>query len=196
MLDKVLLSGAAIGLTLFLASCATLSQQECEAGDWRAVGMSDGANGYPASRIEDHNSACSDYNISVNRELYEAGRQDGLRSYCRLERAERDGLRGRRNYNSCQGEIGIAFNRVYDAANEVYRIDAQINSSESNLDGLSSQLYNNGLTDDQRAVLLSRIDSALGRIDNLERERWALQRDLERTRRWEELRLQAAGVAY
>lgn len=187
---------AIIGLGGVLAACATLSKAECTAGDWRSIGIGDGAQGYPASYIDNHISACAEHGITLNRQLYEAGRQEGLGSYCRLGRAESDGRAGRTNYNSCQGEIGVAFGRVHTAARGLYDLNTRMTSLDSELNALVARLANAELTAEQRAALGVQIRSLQDTRVVLERERSARESELATIRRAEEQRLAQANIAY
>lgn len=124
----------------WLAGCATLSKSECEAGNWRALGVSDGSHGYPASRYDLHVKACVRYDIAPNEALYLVGREEGLVSYCRLEIAARDGVVGRINYKVCSGELGISFNRVYDKARDIYRARSVAADMRSEIDDVLNKL--------------------------------------------------------
>ncbi len=82
-------------------------------GDWRGIGVADGIHGYAANRLDDHVKACAEHGITPNRELYEAGRAEGLKVYCRLDRAADEGLANKPNYQVCSGELAVSFNLVY-----------------------------------------------------------------------------------
>ena len=79
-------------LTLLLASCATMSPDECRFANWHDVGLGDGLAGRPLSvynsRIED----CTEAAVRVDGNAYLRGRDEGLQSYCRLENAVVVGL--------------------------------------------------------------------------------------------------------
>lgn len=150
-----------------LSGCATLNKAQCEAGDWHNLGINDGANGLPASHINEHVSACAEHGISINRELYMAGRTQGLRQYCQLERAESDGRAGRTNFNSCTGDIGISFARVYDASREIFLLKQERNGLESSMDNLLRNITADGLTQDKRRAIKLRIEIEQDRMDLL-----------------------------
>lgn len=186
---RLSLAAAAFVGALVLASCATLSEAECEAGDWRAIGISDGANGYPPSYIDNHIEACSEYGVAVDRQLYLQGREQGLERYCTLETAERDGRRGRRNYGTCEGEMAVSFLLVHRAARSVSEAEAKIDSVDAEIDGLFSRLSNRELSDAERTSIMLEIDSVRRTRFSLERALLDAERDLAEIRREEELRL-------
>lgn len=79
---------------LALASCASLSEEECRAGDWYGIGVADGAEGRGPDRIEAHRRACADAGIAPDLEAWQKGRERGLRLYCTPEKAYREGREG------------------------------------------------------------------------------------------------------
>lgn len=195
-MSRFLLIIAAFCAAGLLAACATLSKAECEAGDWRSVGIADGVNGRPASYISNHVSACSEYGITLDNRLYETGRQEGLRTYCRLERAEREGREGNRNYNSCQGEIGVSFNLVYAAAKAVHDVEVKLSNIDGDISSAVAELARPDIDDARRAALRSEIQSLQSSRRSLERELSTRERELASIRRTEEARLRQAGIAY
>lgn len=186
---RLVLAAAGFLAVLVLASCATLSKAECEAGNWRAIGISDGASGYPATHVENHVEACAEHGISVDHALYEQGRQQGLERYCTLERAERDGRRGRRNYGTCEGEMAVSFLLVHRAARSVGEIESRLASVDAELDALLAGLGNRDLTDADRRSIIADIESVRRSRSLLEHDLAAAERELARVRREEELRL-------
>lgn len=161
----------AVLLTPMLAACASLSQDQCQAGDWRAIGMEDGRQGRPLSRLSNHTEACSEYGIAVDQALYLDGREQGLLSYCRPEVAARESVDGRRYYNVCEGAAGQSFARVYAAGERIYQLEAELNSIGSEIDSVSRQLRQSGLSE-------SEVASLLREIRFLERDRNSLRRDI------------------
>ena len=85
-------------IALFLSSCSTLNQNECKAADWKTIGYTDGVRGYKASRIDKHRSACAEYKIQPNLDIYTKGRYEGLKQYCTSATAYKKGISGY-NYN-------------------------------------------------------------------------------------------------
>jgi hypothetical protein len=139
-MPRLLLVLATLVLAVWLAGCATLSRSECEAGNWREIGAADGSYGYPASRFDMHVKACTRYEVAPDRTLYLAGRDEGLVSYCRLERAAREGVAGRTNYKVCSGELGLSFDRVYDEGRDVYRARSDAADIRSEINDVSGKL--------------------------------------------------------
>ncbi len=85
------LAAISIGLT----GCSSLSQKECQTGDWKGIGYRDGLQGKQPSEISEHQKACSDYRIKLDTEEYERGREAGLAKYCLPNNGYRLGKNGK-----------------------------------------------------------------------------------------------------
>ncbi|UYQ71924.1 DUF2799 domain-containing protein [Pelagibacterium flavum] len=195
-MPRLLLICAALLGALVLASCATLSQEQCEAGDWRAIGFSDGADGRPADRLSSHVEACSEYGIAVDNALYQSGRAEGLRVYCRLGNAERQGRAGESYFGVCEGELGVAFARVHQAGREVFNLQAEINSLDSEIDAKLAELRSGNPTPEQIATLTRELTILQTERRVRELRLRSAEQSLSALRRQEEARLSLAGIGY
>ncbi|MFW1677480.1 DUF2799 domain-containing protein [Pontibacter sp. JAM-7] len=103
----------AIWPMLLLVGCASLNQQQCEQAAWYRLGVSDGANGYPVSRLQSHQKACDKFSIDVVASDYAAGHQQGLLRYCTQASGFEVGWLNLPYYEVCTGEAEAAFLRGY-----------------------------------------------------------------------------------
>lgn len=86
---------AAILGVLVLAACASLSEDQCLAGDWTGIGYADGANGRGPDYIERHQKACAKVGVTPDVTAWLAGRSQGLALYCTPAKAYTEASRGR-----------------------------------------------------------------------------------------------------
>jgi len=86
---------------LVLAGCATLTKEECQSADWYQIGVTDGAEGYGAERLQSHRRACAKVGVSPDAEQWLAGRERGLRLYCTSSKAFEEGQNGRTIRGGC-----------------------------------------------------------------------------------------------
>ena len=193
-MSRWLLASLAVAIGVLLASCATLSEEQCQTGDWRSIGINDGARGRPISYVSNHIDACAEYGIGLDQTLYQAGRDEGLQAYCRLDVAAREGLDGERYYGVCEGNLGIAFARVHGAAEDVYDLEAELNSIDSEISSLVSRLGRGGLSEDDAAELASDIRSLERDRDSVRRQIRLAENRLRAIQRDEQLRLSLAGA--
>lgn len=191
---RILIVVAALFLAIGLAGCATLSKQQCQTGDWQSIGLVDGQHGYAASRYSEHVEACAEHGLGANRSLYNAGREQGLRSFCTLSKAAEIGLENRTNYNVCRGELGLSFNRVYREANDVYAAEKEIEFAHTRIESLTHRLSQPKLADIIRADTLSDLLYEQSRLVALEKTRRTQERELREVQAEESRRLAAHGI--
>nr|WP_294867859.1 DUF2799 domain-containing protein [uncultured Pseudogulbenkiania sp.] len=110
-------------LTVLLAGCATLNEQECRSKPASELGREDGRQGYGLWRLDKHVEACARFGLGIDRQAYLAAREQGLREYCTPDNGERVGRRGERYENVCPAELEAAFLKRYYPAYLEYRLD-------------------------------------------------------------------------
>lgn len=127
---------------ILLSGCATLSEGQCRTLSWEQLGRQDGRQGYPTSRLFEHQKACAEYGISIHRDDYFQGRDIGLLDYCTASNGYRQGREGARYHNVCPAKLEPEFlaryrdgEVVHDAANDLKRLEERIDRIEYQLDG-------------------------------------------------------------
>lgn len=95
---RLLLLGA---LAIILNGCATLSETECASGNWYQLGYQDGKFGRDSDYVLNHESACIEYGVRLNRDQYEQGRQKGLEVYCTGHNGFQQGVNGSYANQNC-----------------------------------------------------------------------------------------------
>jgi len=201
---KWILGGAGVaGVALMLGSCATMSEDQCRAGDWGGVGFADGAAGYTADRIQEHAKACAKHQIAPDFAVYSAAREDGLRRYCTPESGFSAGRRGASYARVCPAELEGDFLPAYEDGRVTHAAESALESARSSVDGYArrleelddklrakqEELRQEGLTDEQREQIRNRIQEV--RQERRDRERdWRRAQDelREAERRWDEVR--------
>jgi len=129
---------------LLLSACATLSEDQCRAGNWYEIGKNDGADGRQSSFLAQHAKACRDYGIRPVASEWERGRRDGLPLYCVPSRAYHEGTRGKHLSPVCPVEQldqleranarGLAYNRITQEIGEIEREISSINAELARLE--------------------------------------------------------------
>ena len=123
------------GSALLLASCSSLSEEECKLGDWNAIGLADGSKGRESAAIEDHRKACAEVGVRPDLSAYLAGRERGLQSYCTPGNGYQEGLHGRAYEGVCPQASEQAFVAAHGAGLEVHRAKHRIDALEHKLRG-------------------------------------------------------------
>lgn len=153
---------------LLLASCATMSPEECKVADWSQVGMRDGLDGRPMSYLAARDEDCTKAGVNINIGPYKLGRDEGLRSYCRPDNAVRVGLSGGSYAGVCPPETDAAFQHHYQAARYVHGLRHDVRAFDERIDALERRLHElhrseekrlaDASTEEQRRAIRKSID--------------------------------------
>lgn len=132
---------AAVGAgALWLGSCATMSEDQCLAGDWGGQGYRDGADGLSMSRLEDHAKACAKHGVAPDETPYRSAREDGLRVYCTRERGFEEGREGDAYHQVCPAELEADFLPAYRDGQIVNVAESALESAVSAVDSYAGRL--------------------------------------------------------
>lgn len=184
---KWLIVSAAAGALLGLASCATMSADQCLAGDWVGQGYSDGASGMSMSRLADHAEACANHGVTPDAAAYRSGRDQGLVRFCTPANGFRAGRTGSGYAGVCPAYLEADFMPAYRDGQIVHDFEQALSNARSRVDSLGhrleelddkitgkqAELRAEGLTDAQR-------DQIRNRIQEIRRERADAERDWRR----------------
>jgi hypothetical protein len=159
----------AASLMLTLGACSTIPADECAHVDWHLLGIQDGRDGYPHSRIQRHADACSKAGVIPDTARWEAGRNIGLEDFCRLPNAVEHGLARKSYAGVCANG---RFARLHDAARALADARHEIESVDRELERRERQFASNRRLDDrERARLWGEIRSLERRRDRLTEDR-------------------------
>lgn len=164
-----------IGVTLaalVVSGCAGMSDEECLATDWTAVGYEDGARGYTAERFSRHRTACAKHGITADFGAYQAGREQGLVEYCQPGRGYDVGASGGRYYGVCSPDLEPGFLDAYNEDYHLYTLRSNVNRANSNISARERELEN--VEDEMRAK-----EAALIAPDTTTEQRILLVADLK-----------------
>lgn len=160
-------------LALLLAgACASLSEEECRAGDWRAIGFADGAAGRPADYVARHREACAEVGVSPDLDAWLAGREAGLARYCTPANAFDVGRSGRRLSPVCAGPGLPDLERANRAGLRYWEIGREIAAIEADLREIDFELAALGDSDSERRARRRLRDEAFRLQDHLARLRF------------------------
>lgn len=105
-------------LALLLAACASVPEAEraaaCATTDWAEYGRGDGRLGVPEADRADKFEDCAELGKGADLDAYRAGRAEGLREFCTLDRGYEVGRDGRRNPQVCPPDLALAFDQGWE----------------------------------------------------------------------------------
>ncbi|WP_426023838.1 DUF2799 domain-containing protein [Brevundimonas sp. PWP3-1b1] len=182
-MTRLMIAGGVVAVAALLGSCTTMSKDQCLAGAWGEKGYADGTSGYPMTRLDDHAKACAKYQVAPNPAAYGSAREDGLRTYCTLERGWAEGRAGNTYYGVCRPEEEQAFVPAYQDGLRLHEVEdafeaaqgalssaeARIENREDKLEAKQNELRGEGLTDEQRDRIRDRIQDVRGEIRDARR---------------------------
>ena len=108
-------------VAIAFTACSTMNKSECLTANGKTIGYGDGTNGYAASRISRHRSACAEHGIAPDLNAYNTGRKQGLNQYCIPSRGYYKGLAGSRYNGVCTNHNEIAYLDAFNYGTAVYK---------------------------------------------------------------------------
>ncbi len=166
-------------LALLAASgCASMSEQECRAGDWEAIGRADGEHGERGDAIERHQKACARHEVAVSEEAWRAGYAKGLEVFCSPKGGYLAARSGQLHHDVCFGfEQEPKFLEAYGHGKEVHVLLSeirQIRGAKRDFDMAAlSGNYSDYELDDMRrraATLEAELQRREWQLDKLDKE--------------------------
>lgn len=166
------------GFVLLLAACASLSEEQCRAGDWRGIGFVDGTAGRDTDYIANHQKACAEIGVTPDLTAWLDGRQQGLQTYCTPEKAYQVGRSGRALSPVCPAASRASMDEAHYAGRQYYEIRQEIDRLRS--DRFTVEAALDDLPDDAGADR-RRLRNERSRID---RRISGLEQDQRRYESW------------
>ena len=135
---------------LLVTGCASVSREECLAGDWVAIGARDGAAGRVGEvQFDRHVQACARVDVTPDRTAWAQGYAEGLGQYCTARVGLREGEAGRPYRGVCPVASEAAFLRGHDLGRSAWQQQQRINALEQEVNALAPASA--GLGDDEAA---------------------------------------------
>lgn len=171
-------------LAVLASACSSMGPEECAATDWWALGYEDGARGLSSEHFGNHRTACAKHGITADFSAYRSGRAEGLVEFCQPSRGYDLGVSGGRYHGVCDTALEEEFldayrvgHQLYTLRSNVYNANAQIDAREAalvNIDAAIREkqvlLVSDGLTPQERVLLLGDIQELARRSGEIETE--------------------------
>jgi len=114
--------GLVFGASVLSGGCATISKDDCLAGNWAERGLKDGRNGKSRSRLSEYKDKCAKHSAVVDHTTYLREYERGLVSYCVYDKGYDKAASGG-SYNSvCNGPLAPDYTAGYEDGKEFYQI--------------------------------------------------------------------------
>jgi hypothetical protein len=189
-----------IGAIAVLGGCSSMSEKECLATDWRTVGYEDGVAGRSGDRIGRYREQCSEHGVAPSLSEYQAGREQGLREFCKPANGFRVGARGVSYNGVCPADTDDAFLDAYQSGRQLYSLRSRVDSTanairsaraemerlDQDLITVGAQIIDSSTSSERRAQLVldskhmaERRGELRARIPAMQNDLAAYQRDLD-----------------
>lgn len=189
-----------IGAVMMLMGCSSMSEKECLATDWRTVGYEDGVAGRSGDRIGRYREQCSEHGVAPSLSEYQAGREQGLREFCKPVNGFRVGARGAAYNGVCPADTDDAFLDAYQSGRQLYALRSRVNSTanairsaqaeierlDQDLITIGAQIIDSSTSTERRAQLVvdskhmaERRGELRARIPAMQNDLAAYQRELD-----------------
>jgi len=180
-------------IILSAAGCATMDKDECLVADWRLIGFQDGAQGKSAATIGAYRKDCADYHVAPDLDAYQAGRREGLLQYCVPANGYRLGVAGRAYNAVCPAGMERSFRAAFNTGHDIHQARTRVNSTYSLINSKQqaiqsletdrqdklAEMIRQGLSSEQRVLLLYDVTNIEKDIHATNADISALERDLQ-----------------
>jgi len=116
---KILILVSFAGL---IASCSTISEENCIEGSWESLGYEAGRDGESRRHLDKVSETCAKYGITANSTQYWIGYDQGLPLYCSYDRGVNHGESGRSLKAECRDINALVYFDGYDDGRITYEI--------------------------------------------------------------------------
>jgi len=130
-----------LALSVLLAGCAVISEDECRAGNWYERGVQDGARGRNQAVVGEIAQQCGEYGVQVDSEAWFRGHEEGVEQFCTPDNGYRYGRQGRRYNGVCSGPTADLFVNAYQQGLVDHQIVQQYRQLAARQDWVRQQLY-------------------------------------------------------
>lgn len=181
---RLLVLGAVFACAGALASCETMSAEECAGADWSQLGYRD-ADGNGQDRFADRAESCGEKGYNADPTAYRSGWAEGIRSFCQPYRAFSFARNGGSFNGSCPGDLDHEFRYAFADGRRVYDLQQDINNARSEISRLEERRHDidGHLRDAENDLDEATTDETRrqihNRIDDLRRERRDVNDDLD-----------------
>lgn len=183
----------ALGALVIVSGCADrLSEDECQAGNWRSIGYRDGVDGLNSGQGQARLDQCARFDVALDLGLYEQGRREGLVRFCTPSGAFDAAMRSTGDIRLCENADFLTI-KAFRVATDYIRARRQLDSARSSFDfalrRIDSERYElNRLyrelrkaeTEEDRVAIRARISETRSDLDRaynqVSYERYDLQR--------------------
>jgi DNA repair exonuclease SbcCD ATPase subunit len=126
---------------LALSGCSSISPQECQVGDWFAIGKTDGQQGVASTKFRDYQKECAQHGVSSDFNAYQQGHAEGALLYCTYDEGIERGQSGQGYNKVCVGALEPQFRLGYDRGRKWYQAESALRNLQATLEQNAETIY-------------------------------------------------------
>lgn len=107
-------------IVFMLASCATVSKEDCLLTDWFEIGRMDGIQGKSRTEFQKRAKPCLEHGVNADRQAYYRGHDEGLKYYCTEQQGFELGRKGLVYQSVCPFELEKDFRTGYQDGMQLF----------------------------------------------------------------------------
>ncbi len=122
-----------------VATCTSLSKEDCANMHWSSKGREDAYQGKTLAELGKYQKQCNKHAVTIDKENYYDGFNEGLKTFCTEERANSFGRSGGVYQGQCPTHLEKNFIKPYELAYREYKIEKKEKELEERQEELNSQ---------------------------------------------------------
>jgi hypothetical protein len=166
-----------------LASCETMSAEQCQAADWSQLGFTD-ASSNGADHFDARSHSCAEKGFSADVDAYRHGFSQGIREFCTPVRGFSLARNGGTFSGQCPADLADGFSYAYSDGRRVREAQSNVNEVRGRMNEAESRRreIDGDIRDRERALGAATNDDdrnrLRGEIDRLRGQRRDANEDL------------------
>lgn len=166
-----------MGVSILLASCATLEPEECKTADWTKLGYADAMDG-SSMRLGDYGKDCAKAGVTPDQTAYTSGYNSGAKAFCTYDRGVEVGEKGKYVSDICS-KPGLAedFNRGLAKGKKLNDKQKEISRKEDERSKIEQKLSD---------IKAGKLQSSAQEVDLIHREKGLVEKEIEALKREKE----------
>lgn len=160
-----------VSVMALLASCATLTEEECRYADWYRIGVTDGRAGQPDARLAQHAEACEKHGVRPDADAWRGGWSDGIPNYCSSSSGWRQGVAGTSYSGVCPPALEEDFLFGYERGRALHAVGNELDNIDSRITTLETLVVDDEIEEAERRDLMAELRDLQREARALERER-------------------------
>ncbi|WP_158584133.1 DUF2799 domain-containing protein [Salinibius halmophilus] len=127
-------------VSITLAGCAAMNENECRTANWYNIGLEDGSQGREMSNLSSYRQACAEYGITANATEYSQGYNEGVVNFCTPQKGYNLGRNGGSYTGICPSPLEKPFVNAYQQGQKIYQQVQLVEQNKTRISALEEEI--------------------------------------------------------